>query len=111
MMQPNARKEIMYKVTLLYGRPDDPEEFERYYTTTHAAVSDGVAIRAVRAEKWKVLPVGPEGPAPYYRISELWFDTREDLEITMTSQAMRRSLEDLHSFATGGTVILTSESI
>ena len=111
MMQPNVRKEIMYKVTLLYGRPDDPEEFERYYPTTHAAVSDGVAGRAVRAEKWKVLPVGPAGPAPYYRISELWFDTREDLEITMTSQAMRRSLEDLHSFATGGTVILTSESI
>ena len=101
----------MYKVTLLYGHPDDPEEFERYYTSTHAAVSDGVAERAIRAEKWKVLPDGAESPPPYYRISELWFDTREDLEITMTSQAMRRSLEDLDNFATGGTVILTSESI
>ena len=101
----------MYKVTLLYGLPDDPEEFELYYTTTHSAVYDGVAERAVRAEKWKVLLVGAESPPPYYRISELWFVTREDLEITMTSQAMRRSLEDLDSFATGGTVILTSESI
>ena len=97
----------MYKVTLLYGYPDDPEDFERYYGKVHSNVGHGVADRAVRAEKSKVIPDGDEPPL-YYRISDLWFETKHDLDSTMSSALMQEAVDDLANFATGGSVILTS---
>ena len=97
----------MYKVTLLYGYPDDPESFERYYTTVHATVSRGASDGAVRAETAKVVVDGDDLPL-YYRISELWFETAADLDAVMNSPEMLASVDDLTNFATGGTVVLTS---
>ena len=67
------------KVTALYGNPKNPEEFEKYYAGTHMPlVYDVKEIK--RSELALGIP-GPDGkPPPFYRITELYFDSAEQLK-------------------------------
>jgi uncharacterized protein (TIGR02118 family) len=98
----------MIKMTLLYGRPVDPEAFEAYYSETHLPIAAKVSGIA-RAEFSKVKGTPDGDPPPYYRIAELWFDDAERMERVMATPEARRTVEDLPNFATGGVTTLISE--
>jgi hypothetical protein len=56
------------KITVLYGAPKDPAQFEKYYAETHMPM---VYAAVKRTELAKGIP-GPGGSAPpFYRITEL----------------------------------------
>src|SRR5262245_21936903 len=74
------------KITVLYGQPTSPEEFEKYYLGTHVPMVS--AVKGVqRMELGKILP-RPDGSAPpFYRITEFWFDSAEQMaSVTSTPE-------------------------
>lgn len=95
----------MLKVTVLYNQPDSAEDFEKYYAETHlplAAKMEGVH----KLETTKFSP-GPDASAPeYYRMAEMYFESPEQIQATLGSEAGRATVDDLKNFATGGVKIL-----
>lgn len=94
----------MLKVTVLYGHPTSPADFEQYYAATHvplAAKMNGVA----RVELTKFLP-GADGSKPaFYRMAELYFATPAQMEATLGSPEGQATVADLKNFATGGVTV------
>lgn len=98
----------MYKVTVLYGTPDDAGAFDRYYDDKHIPI----AQRMVGLQRWTVcrFDPAPDGTPPAYHYqAELYTDCRADLELVLESQAGLEANADLDNFATGGAVFLFGE--
>jgi uncharacterized protein (TIGR02118 family) len=68
----------MIKATVLYGHPDDPESFEKYYAETHLPIV-AKAKGIVKSELTKFLPNDDDSAAEYYRMAELYFAGAEEL--------------------------------
>ena len=49
------------------------------------------------------------GEPPYDRMAELWFDSQEDLESSMSSQEGQATVADIRNFATGGATVLITQ--
>ena len=74
----------MVKLVVLYGRPEDPDAFERYYADTHTALAKAVpGLRRFEAARGVATPDGTE--VPYQRIAELTFDDVEALQAGIAS--------------------------
>jgi uncharacterized protein (TIGR02118 family) len=98
----------MVKLTVLYGHPKSAAEFEAYYAETHmpiAAQMEGVR----RIELAKVVGTPDGGPAPYYRMAELYFDDPEHMKRVMATAQAQRTVADLANFASGGVTVLVAE--
>ena len=95
----------MMKVTVLYGHPTSPDEFEKYYGSTHlplAAKMKGVA----RIELTKFV-AGPDGGKPaFYRMAELYFTTQVQMEQSLGSAEGQATVADLPKFSTGGVTVV-----
>ena len=95
----------MMKVTVLYGHPTSPDEFEKYYGSTHlplTAKMKGVA----RIELTKFV-AGPNGGKPaFYRMAELYFTTQVQMEQSLGSAEGQATVADLPKFATGGVTVV-----
>jgi len=95
----------MMKVTVLYGHPTSPDEFEKYYSGTHlplAAKMKGVA----RIEFTKFV-AGPDGGKPaFYRMAELYFATQAQMDQSLGSPEGQATVADLPKFATGGVTVV-----
>jgi uncharacterized protein (TIGR02118 family) len=91
----------MVKVTILYRHPASAEEFETYYARTHlplAAKMQGVA----RLELTRFV-AGPDGGTPaFYRMAELYFPSKAQMQTTLGSPEGKAAVADLANFATGG---------
>jgi len=91
----------MIKLTVLYGHPDDPEAFEKYYEETHLPL----VVKAKGIEKSELTKFLPDddGNAPaYYRMAELYFDGPNEMQQTMESPEGQAMAADISNFATGG---------
>jgi len=95
----------MMKGTVLYGTPKNPDEFEKYYESTHlplVAKMKGVA----RLELTKFI-AGPDGGKPaFYRMAELYFNTQTEMEQSVGSPEGQAAMDDIQNFATGGVTVL-----
>jgi len=95
----------MMKVTVLYAHPTSPDEFEKYYGSTHlplAAKMKGVA----RIELTKFV-AGPDGGKPaFYRMAELYFTTQVQMEQSLGSAEGQATVADLPKFSTGGVTVV-----
>lgn len=97
----------MVKVTVLYGPPADPAAFEAYYANTHLALAAKIP-NARRIEASKVVAAPSEAEALYHRIAELWFDSADEMDAALSSEAGRAAVEDIGTFATGGATVVVS---
>jgi len=96
------------KVTVLYGHPKSPEEFEKYYFGTHMPlVAEAKGGR--RTETSKCPPAADGSPAPYYRIFEIWFDSQADMTATTATPEWKKVVADVPNYATGGLTRLVSK--
>lgn len=91
----------MMKVTVIYGKPNNPEQFEAYYKDTHLPLA--ARIKGVsRAEFTKFMP-GPDGAQPaFYRMAELYFSSAAQLQQSLSSPEGQAAVNDIPKFATGG---------
>jgi uncharacterized protein (TIGR02118 family) len=91
----------MCRLTVLYGHPLDPNEFDRYYHQIHIPI----ARRMKGLKGWtigKCESAIPGQPPPYYMIVGLYADSRAELEAIIASPEGQATIADVHRFATGG---------
>lgn len=96
------------KITVLYGHPKNPEAFEKYYLETHMPMVVA-ANPGKRMETAKVAPAADGSPAPYYRIFEIWFDSKEEMAAITGTPAWKKVVADVPNFATGGITRIVSQ--
>ena len=91
----------MIRLTVLYGTPDNPAEFDRYYRDVHIPLA-----RKMKGLKgWtigKCEAVEPNSEPPWYMAVGLYADDREAMEAILASPEGKATLEDVANFATGG---------
>ncbi len=104
LLQP-TRNPDMCRLTVLYGHPADPAEFDRYYREVHIPIA-----RTMRGLKgWtigKCQSAVPDEQPPYYMIVGLYTDTRAQMDAILTSPEGQATIADVPKFATGGVQFL-----
>ena len=98
----------MIRLTVLYGHPDDPAEFDRYYHETHIPI----ARKMQGLKGWtigKCQSADPSESPAYYMIVGLYADSREDMEAILDSPEGQAAVADVANFATGGATFLYDE--
>lgn len=100
----------MYRLTVLYGHPQDPAEFDRYYHEVHIPI-------AKKMQGFKGWTIGkcesatPGQPAPYYMIVGLYTETRADLDAILASPEGQAAIADVPKFASGGCTFLFDDEV
>ena len=96
------------KVTVLYGHPKSPDDFEKYYFGTHMPLL-AAAKGGKRTETSKCPPAADGSPAPYYRIFEIWFDNEADMTSITATPEWKKVVADVPNYATGGITRVVSK--
>jgi uncharacterized protein (TIGR02118 family) len=96
------------KLVVLYGPPTDPAAFEEYYVNTHLPLA-GKMPNVARFEATRVLGTPDGSDPPYYRVAEVWFESQEALQATMSSPEGQETVADIPKFATGGATVLIGD--
>lgn len=101
----------MCRLTVLYGHPADPAEFDRYYHEIHIPIA-----RKMKGLKgWTIGKCESATPGqlpPYYMIVGLYANTRADLEAIIASPEGQATIADVPRFATGGcTFVFDDETV
>jgi uncharacterized protein (TIGR02118 family) len=97
----------MVKLTVIYGRPDDPDAFEEYYENTHMPLARKMP-NVQKIDLAKVV-VAPDGSEPPYRTEDVWFEDMDQLQSALVSPEGQETAQDIQNFATGGATIFVSE--
>ncbi len=100
----------MYRLTVLYGHPQDPAEFDRYYHEIHIPLAKTMP----GLQGWtigKCESATPGEKPPYYMIVGLFADTRADLEAILASPQGQATIADVPNFASGGCTFMFDEEV
>jgi uncharacterized protein (TIGR02118 family) len=100
----------MTRLTVLYGHPGDPAEFDRYYHEVHLPI----ARRMQGLQGWtigKCEAVTPGDRPPYYMIVGLYAATRADLDAIIATPEGPATSADVPKFATGGCTFLFDNEV
>jgi uncharacterized protein (TIGR02118 family) len=100
----------MHRLTILYGHPKDPAEFDRYYNEVHIPI----AKRMQGLQGWtigKCESATPGQEPPYYMIVGLYAATRADLEAILASPEGQATIADVPNFASGGFTFMFDDEV
>ncbi len=97
----------MYRMTILYGMPKDPDHFRRYYLETHIPI----ARKMNGLTGWNLSWIDQDGdlPGPYLLVAELYADSAEAMASIMASPEGVAARDDLANFVTGTVEFLTGD--
>lgn len=90
----------MYRMTILYGTPADPEHFRAYYLETHVPL----ARRMRGLTGWNLSWI--DDSDDYILVAELYAPDRSSLEAILASAEGVAARDDLANFVTGGVTFL-----
>ncbi|MDG2127863.1 MAG: EthD family reductase [Fuerstiella sp.] len=102
------KEAAMVRLLVLYGHPESPETFDRYYDEIHVPL----AKRMQGLSKWTIGKVQgtPDGqPSDYYYIADLYADSREQLEAILATPEGQAAVEDVPRFANGGVTFIYTD--
>ncbi len=77
----------MHRLTVLYGHPTNPDEFDRYYQETHIPI----AKKMKGLKGWtigKCKPAKPGTEAPYYMIVGLHTETADQMQAVLPPESL-----------------------
>jgi uncharacterized protein (TIGR02118 family) len=96
----------MPRLVALYNTPDDPAAFDAHYRDVHTPIVESYPkLRGITTCR----PEGVGGrPSPFYLMAEMRFDSQEDLNEALTSEAGAASARDLRNFASGGVTLFVA---
>jgi len=98
----------MVRITSLHGFPADPAQFDRYYREIHTPIVQRIpGVRNIRFGR--VARTVDGEAAPYYLVSDVYFDDMAALENALASPEMQEAIADVPNFATGGVTIMFCE--
>lgn len=95
----------MYRCTILYGQPDDPAEFDRYYREVHIPIARKMAGLTGWNLTW-VDSMNGELPAEVYLIADLYAADKSEMDAVLASPEGQAAAADVPNFATGGATFL-----
>lgn len=96
------------RIVSLHGHPAEPEVFDRHYGEVHTPLVH--RIPGVRNYRYgKVVRTADGSRAPYYLVSDVYFDDVRTLEGALASAEMADAMADVPKFATGGVTIMFCE--
>ena len=84
-----------------------PAAFDDYYQETHVPLAERIP-NVQRFEVGRVASLD-EGEPPYHLIAELWFESADVLQESMSSPDGQAAADDIPNFATGGVTMFVSE--
>lgn len=91
------------KLTVLYGHPPKPDEFEKYYLDVHMPLVHAMKGPR-RMEAAKCSPQADGSPPAFYRIFEAWFDSPEHMAAVFATPEGMKVRADAANFTQGTTV-------
>jgi uncharacterized protein (TIGR02118 family) len=77
---------------------------EKYYAETHMPM-----VRVVKEIKHIELAKGLGAPEGRYRVTELWFESAEQLFKVSTTPEWKKVVDDVPNLATGGATVILSK--
>jgi uncharacterized protein (TIGR02118 family) len=98
----------LVKLTVFYGHPTDTVAFDDYYANTHMALVNKIPDLQ-RFEGGKVVGTPDGDDPPYYRIAELWFESMDQIQHSLSTPEGQEAPVDIPNFATGGATVFISE--
>lgn len=101
----------MVRFLVLYGRPDDPEAFDRHYRDVHIPLArdlPGLRRYTISRDATSV-----RGGEPYYLVAELDWDDMPALQRAFQSPEGQATAADVANLAEGGvhSMILDLEEV
>ena len=97
------------KIIALYGEPDDPHAFQRYYRDTHVPLAKQLpGLIRYEISHGTISDFG--GGSPYFMVATLTFSAKKDIHSAMVSEVGEAVAADLKNFASGGVTVLIMES-
>lgn len=98
----------MVKLTVLYGHPQDPGAFDRYYQQVHAPLAKKFpGLKGYTTDK--PMDLDPQEKSPYYLIVTLYWANMQAFQEALQSSEGQAAAADLPNFATGGATLLIGE--
>lgn len=95
----------MYRMTILYGMPDDPEAFRDYYYRVHIPL----ARKMPGLTGWNLSWVDQDPSSPYLLVAELYAESRAAMDAILASPEGQAARADLDNFVTGTVEFLPGE--
>ncbi len=99
----------MVKTIILFGTPADQATFDRYFANDHRPV----LLKVPNLQQLIVNRIAgtAKGVCPYCLMVELHFASEEAMQSGLNSEAGQRMAKDLSKFASGGVLVLFSQSV
>ena len=94
----------MFRLSVLYGTPDDPEAFDHYYRTVHIPLAKEMGL-ARWTLTWTADQQGDPDTA-IHLVADLYAEDEEAMDAILASPAGQAAAEDVPRFATGGVTFL-----
>jgi uncharacterized protein (TIGR02118 family) len=99
----------MIRVLALHNTPVELSSYDDYYVNVHMPLVRRIpGVRNIRYGR--VIRAADGGPAPYFLISDVYFDDEAALQIALDSPEMADAFADVPNFATGGATIMICEA-
>lgn len=98
----------MYRLTVMYGHPEDPAEFDRYYREVHIPLARQMkGLTGWTIGKCQSAEAG--NPPPYYLIVSLYAESATAMQLILESPEGQATIADVPNFATGGVMFMYDE--
>jgi uncharacterized protein (TIGR02118 family) len=97
------------KTIILFGTPVDQATFDRYFTNDHRPV----LLKVPNLQQLIVNRIAgtAKGDCPYCLMVEMHFASEEAMQTGLNSEAGQTMAKDLSKFASGGAMVLFSQSV
>ncbi|GAA0344588.1 hypothetical protein GCM10008967_38730 [Bacillus carboniphilus] len=83
----------MYKVIVLYKKPENPQEFDEYYFNTHMPITKKIpGLQEVKVTKLK-------GETEYYMMCEMYYESKDAFKAASQTEEAKVSMKDAMKFA------------
>lgn len=100
---------MSFRVAVCYGKPENPQAFDDYYTSVHIPLAKNVP--GLDKFTWgKADSMDGSEPA-YYAVANLYFADQDALKAALASPEMGAAGKDVRNFASGGVTIFTQEEV
>jgi uncharacterized protein (TIGR02118 family) len=97
----------MHRMTILYGMPEDPERFRRYYNETHIPIAQ--KMRGLTGWNLSWIEGDADDPPPYFLVAELYAESAAALDEILASPEGAAANADLDNFVTGGVIFMRGD--
>jgi uncharacterized protein (TIGR02118 family) len=88
----------MVKLVVLYKKPADAKDFDDKYFNTHIPLANKIpGVKKIEIARVTGAPGG--GESEYHLITEVYFDSKEDMDAAMASPENRAATKNLMGFA------------